>query len=160
MNLPANASFSRQGSDTVTDSSKSPRTKPIQYNAFEVLGSPHAQGSAILLGSFQSRSPRPQSTPVWLRDPEPLPTWTPDQQRVLIALLDEQPEHRQDAVHLKRVFGAAHRRMPERTIDEIEECYRHLQAKRIAYFGATTGARGASPAASGWRGGSGRSGPR
>jgi hypothetical protein len=86
----------------------------------DVKGRPRSQGS---------------STPVWLRDPEPPAGWTSEKQRVLLSLLDEEPMARKHPDHLKKVFEKTHRLVPDKTIDEVEKCYRHLQSKRIAFFG-------------------------
>jgi hypothetical protein len=82
------------------------------------------------------RSSKGSVIPAWLRDPEPLPDWTPQQQRVLISQLDENPLSRNHSEHLKRTFEKTHRLIPEKSIEEIDICYKHLQLKRIAYFGA------------------------
>ncbi len=73
----------------------------------------------------------PRSTPVWLRDPEPLPNWTVQEQSVLISQL----RSRNNPIHLKSVFENTHRLVPNKTIEEIQLCYQHLQSKRIAFFG-------------------------
>ena len=78
------------------------------------------------------------AAPVWLRDPEPLSTWTVEQQRVFITQLDDHPWSRNHSHHLQKAIEKTHRLIPEKSIREIEECYKHLQAKRIAYFGPTT----------------------
>ncbi len=49
--------------------------------------------------------------------------------------LDENPLSRKNAEHLKRTIEKTHRLIPDKSIEEIEQCYKHLQLKRIAYFG-------------------------
>jgi hypothetical protein len=77
------------------------------------------------------------SIPVWLRDPEPMTNWTVQQQKLFITQLNETPYSRKHSDHLQKAIEKTHRLMPEKTIQEIEECYKHLQVKRIAYFGPT-----------------------
>ena len=58
------------------------------------------------------------------------------EQQILIDDLDSNPHARNHHGHLERVFERTHRALPDKTLKQIEQCYRHLQAKRIAYFGA------------------------
>jgi hypothetical protein len=131
-----NETFSKQGSDgnnffkQVSGGIRVPLFNPASPPANkkperqEIDGRRNSQGSVI---------------PTWLRDPEPLPDWTPEQQRVFISQLDENPLSRKHHGHLKRAMEKTHRLLPEKSIDEIERCYRHLQHKRIAYFGKEDG---------------------
>ena len=50
-------------------------------------------------------------------------------------LLDENPFSRRNSEHLKRTIEKTHRLIPEKSIEEIQQCYKYLQLKRIAYFG-------------------------
>ena len=94
--------------------------------------------------SLRERSPAetPDSSikhvqvPSWKRPPEPMEGWTVKEQQILIDDLDSNPHARNHHGHLERVFERTHRALPDKTLKQIEQCYRHLQAKRIAYFGA------------------------
>ncbi len=112
---------------------ESPRSQGSEYKE-----SPRSQGSATLHQDSEIKeSPRSEGgpIPVWRKDPEPLADWTPEQQRILINQLDEHPSHRRHPDHLRRVISKTHQLMPDKSIQEIQLCYRHLQSKRIAYFG-------------------------
>ena len=94
--------------------------------------------------SLRERSPAetPDSSikhvqvPSWKRPPEPMEGWTVKEQQILMDDLDSNPHARNHHGHLERVFERTHRALPDKTLKQIEQCYRHLQAKRIAYFGA------------------------
>ena len=75
--------------------------------------------------------------PSWKRPPEPMKGWTVLEQQILIDDLDSHPHARNHHGHLERVFERTHRALPDKTLEQIEQCYRHLQAKRIAFFGAS-----------------------
>ena len=93
--------------------------------------------------SLRERSPAetPDSSikhvqvPSWKRPPEPMEGWTVKEQQILIDDLDSNPHARNHHGHLERVFERTHRALPDKTLKQIEQCYHHLQAKRIAYFG-------------------------
>ena len=120
-------SSKKQASDTV-QSPPPDRKRSSEQNSFEVDEGRNSQSGRV--------------TPAWLRDPEPLPYWTPQQQRVLINQLDENPSSRKHPEHLRRAIEKTHRQIPEKSIEEIEQCYHHLQLKRIAYFGKEDGRQG------------------
>jgi hypothetical protein len=77
--------------------------------------------------------PRSQ-IPAGFKDPEPIKGWTIDQQQILIKELRKNPKARKSADSLKEVFLTVQKSIPEKSRHEIEECYRHLQTKGIAYF--------------------------
>jgi hypothetical protein len=85
------------------------------------MSKPHAQ--------LKPRNPSPG-----YKDPEPIKGWTIDQQQTLIKELRKNPKARKSADSLKELFLTVQSSMPEKSRHEIEECYRHLQANRIAYF--------------------------
>ena len=117
-----NDTFPNQGSDgaQVPLFNKSSPSQIQQFDQQEINNRRDSQGGSV---------------PRWLRDPEPLPDWTLQQQKVLIAQLDDTPLSRKHQEHLRRAMEKTHRLIPEKSIEEIERCYKHLQLKRIAYFG-------------------------
>ena len=73
--------------------------------------------------------------PSWQQAPAPMQDWTAREQQVLIDELEANPQSRRHHAHRERVFEKTHRLLPEKTMEQIEQCYQHLQSKRIAYFG-------------------------
>ena len=73
--------------------------------------------------------------------------WTVREQQVLIDELEANPQAVRHHAHRERVFEKTHRLLPEKTLKQIEQCYHHIQAKRIAYFGKSDSKEGtqASP---------------
>ncbi len=118
----ANGLLAKHGTIGIWDS----QTSQASTSADQKYNSPEIKDGRSSLGS---------SIPVWRRDPEPLPDWTPEQQRVFMNQLDENPLYRKNSEHLKRAIEKTHRLIPEKTIEEIELCFKHLQMKRIGYFG-------------------------
>ena len=87
-----------------------------------------------------SNSPKHSPTnfaivPSWRRSPAPMKDWTAGEQQVLIDQLETNPQAWRHHAHRERVFEKTHRLLPEKTMEQIEQCYQHLQSKRIAYFG-------------------------
>ena len=74
-------------------------------------------------------------TPTWKKDPEPLANWTEQEQSVVICLLRENPEAQKHPEQLQVVFQRMQMKLPHKSIEEIQACYRHLEVMRIAYFG-------------------------
>ena len=76
--------------------------------------------------------------PSWEKEPEPLTNWTVQEQRILISELKECPQARRDPESLQKLFERTHRALPQKSKDDIQECYRYLEVMRIAYFGTNT----------------------
>ena len=87
-----------------------------------------------------SNSPKHSPTnfaivPSWRRSPAPMKDWTAGEQQVLIDQLESNPQAWRHHAHRERVFEKTQRLLTGKTMAQIEQCYHHLQAKRIAYFG-------------------------
>ena len=66
---------------------------------------------------------------------EPLPNWTLGQQRIIIDSLKVHPQARENKEYRRRLIMTRTRhQLPEKSVEEIEECYRHLQTARILYY--------------------------
>ena len=85
----------------------------------------------------------------WEREPEPLEGWTFEEQHALAAAaranhtertrgLTEQDAH----CHFLRLLV---RQVPGKSAAECERCLKHVEAKRIAYFGPTSRSASTSP---------------
>ena len=98
-------------------------------------------------GDKNSHSPKSGSrVPSWQQQPAPLEGWTAQEQQVLIDELEANPQALRHHAHRERVFEKIHR-LTGKTLKQIEQCYHHIQAKRIAYFGKSDSKEGtqASP---------------
>jgi hypothetical protein len=73
----------------------------------------------------------------WLKMPTPMPGWTLSQQVTVIEELRYNPTARKSKKSLRNVFESIHRAIPDKSLQEIEDCYQYLQRNRIAYFGST-----------------------
>ncbi len=75
----------------------------------------------------------------WERDPTPLKDWSVEEQRALITALNSIPRDlRNDSDHRHLVFCdliRPHKPLDGKKLSECEECYEHIKANRIAYFG-------------------------
>ena len=67
--------------------------------------------------------------------PEPMEGWTAEEQDVLIQEINSHPHSKKSHGYLDRIFVRTHKMLPKKSINEIEQCYSHLQSKQIAYFG-------------------------
>ncbi len=118
---------------------KSPATPKLSNVLHDAIASPSNLSDAEPDQSSDNKQKRnsvgSSSVPVWMQDPEPMSSWTVQQQRIFISQLNEHPQSRKHPDHLRIAIEKTHRLMPDKTIQEIEECYKHLQVKRIAYYG-------------------------
>ena len=65
---------------------------------------------------------------------EPLPNWTLGQQQIIIDSLKVHPQARENKEYrLRLIMTRTRHQLPEKSVEEIEECYRHLQTARILY---------------------------
>ena len=94
-----------------------------------------------LASSPVSSETSPRNIPSWERAPEPLPGWTVKEQNVLISELGKRPQARRNADLLELVVRQTHRQLPEKSVEDIYACFRHLEVMRIAYFGTGKKAR-------------------
>jgi hypothetical protein len=101
---------------------------------------PHLKGSNAIGSSSNSKQQigeRDLST--WKKDPVPLEGWSVEEQRALIEAMNNIPRDlRKRSDHRYTIFASLvrpHKPLEGRKISECEECYDHIQAKRIAFFG-------------------------
>ena len=142
-------SVRRKREEKATKRGQADKQDSFGIQAFQTSPSSNQKAETVEIkerrDSKDNRNSQGSGIPAWRRDPEPLPDWTLEQQRVFMNQLDENPLARRNDEHLKRAMEKTHRLIPEKTIEDIELCYRHLQLKRIAYFG-TEDNRRTSPA--------------
>ena len=74
-------------------------------------------------------------------EPQPLRNWTQSQQKVLIDSLSLHPQARDNPEYRRKLAMRTQTHLPNKSVDEIEECYKHLQAARIAHFLAISPAK-------------------
>ena len=105
------------------------------------LQSTDAKPSDKTLAALSRKEDQERRIPSWEKDPPPLEGWSADEQHAFINELSKSPrdlrhrfEHRQ-LVYTKLLRSDA--LLEGRTLSECEECYEHIQANRIAYFGPT-----------------------
>ena len=80
-------------------------------------------------------SQQQQKSKLLLDEPEPLHNWTFAEQKIIIDSLNDHPQARDNIDYRRRLIVARTRsQLPEKSLEEIEECYKHLQAARISYF--------------------------
>ncbi len=101
----------------------------------------------------QSHSDCAPHIPPWEREPEPLEGWTTDEQHTLAAAA--RGNHRERALLLGRGLTeeTAHwqflrllaRHVPGKSVQECDRCLKHVEAKRIAYFGPPLRSASTSP---------------
>ncbi len=82
-----------------------------------------------------------RSVPSWEKDPTPLEGWSVEEQRALLNAINLSPgEFRKGPDHRQIVFSRLirpSRPLEGRKISDCEECYAHIQANRVVYFGPT-----------------------
>ncbi len=75
----------------------------------------------------------------WEKDPPPMDGWTTDEQQTLINELSKSPrDSRRYPEHREMVFTnliRPNKPLEGRKVSECEQCYEHVQANRIVYFG-------------------------
>ena len=84
--------------------------------------------NVALNGTRISSSPSGLNT-----EPEPLRNWTQSEQKVLIDSLNLHPQARDNAEYRRKLATRTQAHLHNKSADEIEECFKHLQAIRIAY---------------------------
>ena len=65
-------------------------------------------------------------------DPEPLKSWTNHEQQVLIDSLNEHPQAREDESYRRKLMDRVRKDLPNKSLEEIRECYAYLLKVRIA----------------------------
>jgi hypothetical protein len=78
----------------------------------------------VELSDTQAKS---RDVPSWEKDKAALEGWTVKEQRGLINAISQSPRELQKQ--------PAHKPLDGRNLTDCEECYAHIQANRIAYFG-------------------------
>jgi hypothetical protein len=66
-------------------------------------------------------------------DPEPLSSWTIQEQQVLIDSLSKHPQARENESYRQRLMETVKMKLPNKTLDEIKECYNYLREVRLAH---------------------------
>jgi hypothetical protein len=115
-NKPENLTGENVKVDAVTNKRVSPRQYQAEVSRITAPNKPTNTGAA------------------GFKNPEPIKGWSTQQQQILIEELRNNPKARKSQDGLKEVFLTVQKSMPEKSRQEIEECYRHLQSNRIAYF--------------------------
>ena len=84
-----------------------------------------------------------QVVPSWEKEPDPIPGWTLEEQRLLIAaskalqndrILMIERGYSEEMAHWEYLRQIA-RRVPGKTAEECNGCLKHVERVRIAYFG-------------------------
>jgi hypothetical protein len=79
-------------------------------------------------------SDRPALYPTWMQDPMPMTGWTHYDQRILLSAIDAHPNAHKHPEHLKLLFVRIHRKIPHKSIADIEKCFKYIEMKQTAYF--------------------------
>jgi hypothetical protein len=108
------------------------QTSPRQVSSFEI------NRASIDSTTSEKSDIKIRGLPSWEREPEPLINWTVQEQRVLLFELKENPQARRQPDLLQTLFFKVQRTLPQKSMADIQECYRHLEVMRIAYFGTNT----------------------
>jgi hypothetical protein len=91
------------------------------------------------LAALNGKEAQARNISSWERDPSPMEGWSEEEQQSLIHELSKSPRGlRKCQAHRELVFSKLVRqRMPleGRKVLECEECYRHIEANRIVFFG-------------------------
>jgi hypothetical protein len=96
--------------------------------------------------------PRNDGAPMaryWEREPEPLEGWTFEEQRALAAAARANHKERTrgltDEDARCQFLRLLMRHVPDKSASECDRCLEHVEANRIAYFGATSRSASTSP---------------
>jgi hypothetical protein len=120
------------------DSSTGHREKS-QVRTFQ-SANPKMKGYQVIDGLSDNEG-KARPVPSWEKDPTPLEGWSVEQQRALINAINLSPgEFRKGPDHRQNLFVNLIRpRKPleGRKLSDCEECYAHIQANRVVYFGPT-----------------------
>ncbi len=80
--------------------------------------------------------PPERKIPVWEQDPTPLKGWTETEQRLfIIAAKESKLKSSLAPSRLRRRLEKISRQFPGKSIGDCEQCLRHIETARIAYFG-------------------------
>jgi hypothetical protein len=85
----------------------------------------------------KKRGSDPRRSSSWIEVPDPLPGWTMEEQHAFLDILKAHPKAGRDHVQLELVMVKALKRIPTKTIADFQQCFKHLDASRIAFFGRT-----------------------
>jgi hypothetical protein len=89
-----------------------------------------SDGSIRGAGSF-----RASSSSSWIEVPPPLKGWTQEEQQIFMDILHEFPKAGRNPTHLELALVKAKKKLPVKTAADCHQCFKHLQASRVAYFG-------------------------
>jgi hypothetical protein len=106
----------------------------IQKNMIKLI----SKKDPVIIGIHHT-SPRKSGQSSWIEIPKPLPDWTQEEQRSLIEIIEQHPKAARDSAQLELAVVKAMRKMPNKTQEEIIQCFRHIQQCRVAYFGGIGG---------------------
>ena len=77
--------------------------------------------------------------PVWKKDPDPLPGWSANEQKVILeAAKNLSPFAKNEAEERRNLWGnlsRTHGPLGQHTVDECEACYQYVLRMRVAFFG-------------------------
>ena len=80
--------------------------------------------------------PLERNIPVWEQDPTPLPGWSETDQRLfIIAAKKAKLKSSLEPSILRQRLEKISRQLPGKSIGDFEQCLRHVETSRIAYFG-------------------------
>ena len=77
----------------------------------------------------------------WIEVPDPLPGWTIEEQDAFLSILNEYPKAGRDNTQLELAVVKALKRIPTKTNSDLHQCFKHIDASRIAYFGRVSHTR-------------------
>ena len=126
-------------SNLVSDGQKNSRQVSEGFSKSDrPLQSAEAKSIDKIMTELNGQEGQKRRIPSWEKDPLPLEDWSADEQQALIHALRSSQDLRRHPEHRQLVYTRLIRsNMPleGRTLSECEECYEHIQANRIAYFG-------------------------
>lgn len=64
-----------------------------------------------------------------------MPSWTAEEQEILIEIIREHPKAARDSTQLELAFVKAIKKLPRKTEGDLIQCFKHIQHRRVAYFG-------------------------
>jgi hypothetical protein len=74
--------------------------------------------------------------PVWEREPAPMKGWSKEDQSAMIrATKDAKLKYGKKSHIFRREMAKIARQFPHKTLQDCEDCFRHIESSRIAYFG-------------------------
>jgi hypothetical protein len=147
----------KSGSQNLTGTTRAPRSCLPSSDSHHASKAQNITNFDELLGK-KSLKPLPHTdrapqVPSWEREPEPLEGWTIDEQQALEAAARTYQRERTLMLGRGLTEENAHwqflrllaRQVPGKSAKECERCLKHVEAKRIAYFGPPSRSASTSP---------------